>query len=657
MTAEKDSLVSEKRFYENIMKWSSVHPREALLLPYRSDPDLSLTQTKNNEVNLVRNHNGQKLYYHSNTNAEEEAKKWAEKLELKGKSVIYIFGIGLGYYYKAIKSWLKKDYKRSVVFLENDLGVIRSFFQTETAATFLKDSQASLYYFENINSSSETLDAMYWNYIHTQMVVSALGLYNKIQKELTQELHHKIVYDAAIKNALVEEYLRYGANFFKNFYANQLYLNESYLGTHMFGKLHNVPAIMCGAGPSLTHALDLLPHLRDKALIFAGGSALNALSSSQILPHFGAGIDPNPTQLDRLSTSSGFEVPFFYRNRLLHQAFRKIHGPKLYIPGSGGYDVADWFEKQLDIWYPEYLDEGHNIVNLCVQIASHLGCNPIIFVGMDLGFTGMQTYASGIEKDVKITKEQLTNTGDFDKDALLKKDINGKPLYTLWKWMAEADWIGNFAREHPHISFINCTEAGLGFPGVPNIPLKEACTTYLNRQYDLDNRIHAEIQTCAMPDVTEEKVEDLVKQMYESMKRCIDNLSVIIEETNRVKSKIEQENKIPDILQTGRAALAETELTDEIAYEFIIDLFNNIYSRILNFELQRIKKSRLNEVKRTLKRIELNLKRVNFLKDVARVNIGVIELAWRAKELGDMPTPEILAKLGLTLPSMEEAPS
>ena len=47
-------------------------------------------------------------------------------------------------------------------------------------------------------------------------------------------------------------------------------------------------------------------------------------------PHFAAGIDPNSAQYDRLSTNTAFEVPFFYRNRLFHQAFKTIHGPRLY---------------------------------------------------------------------------------------------------------------------------------------------------------------------------------------------------------------------------------------------------------------------------------------------------------------------------------------
>src|SRR5690606_32776531 len=101
----------------------------------------------------------------------------------------------------------------------------------------------------------------------------------------------------------------------------------------------------------------------------------------------------NPAQYTRLSQNTGYEVPFFYRNRMYHDAFRVIHGSRLYITGSGGYDTAEYFEKKLGIKGGEEIDEGHNVVNFCVEVAHEMGCDPIIFVGMDLAFTGMDTYA------------------------------------------------------------------------------------------------------------------------------------------------------------------------------------------------------------------------------------------------------------------------
>ena len=128
-----------------------------------------------------------------------------------------------------------------------------------------------------------------------------------------------------------------------------LQLPHAYNGNGLFECFKDVPAIICGAGPSLDKNIDLLARLKDKALIFAGSTALNALIGKKILPHFGAAIDPHIHQYSRVAAAEPFPYPFFYRNRLYHEALLAISGPRLYLTGDGGYATGNWFEKMLDI--------------------------------------------------------------------------------------------------------------------------------------------------------------------------------------------------------------------------------------------------------------------------------------------------------------------
>ncbi len=214
----------------------------------------------------------------------------------------------------------------------------------------------------------------------------------------------------------------------------------------------------------------MLPALKERALLFAGSSALNALIPKGIIPHFGVAIDPNLAQYSRVAVTQPYAVPFFYRNRLFHEALKAIKGPRLYLTGSGGYDIAHWFEEQLHI-EGENLDEGHNVVNFCLEIAQALGCNPIILVGVDLAFTNQQHYADGIIANLNLTEEDFKTAGDFESTPLLKKDITGQPVMTLWKWITEADWISKFAHRYPETMILNATEGGLGFQDIPNLTL------------------------------------------------------------------------------------------------------------------------------------------------------------------------------------------
>lgn len=442
-------------------------------------------------------------------------------------------------------------------------------------------------------------------------------------------LHHRILHDATLHNSIVEEYLKYGAGFFKNFYRNILAMPGASLGTSLFGKFKNVPAIICGAGPSLSKQLPMLESLKDKALIFGGGSSLNALNAAGIVPHFGAGIDPNPTQLERISNSNSKNLPFFFRNRMQHQALQAIQGPKLYIPGSGGYDTAEWFETELGIERGEILDEGYNVINFCVEIARAMGCSPIIFAGVDLAYTGMQSYAAGVIADNQVRKNDILKGSDFDLTALKRKDIKGNPVYTLWKWISESEWIGQYAEDHPETKFINATEGGLGFPGVPNQSLKGVAAKHLTKKYNFPRRIKRGIEAGELPKITRRKVLKLMRTLQKSMETSQKYLEVLLEEVNAMRGKLLKTDAVdPNFnLLSGRAALFEMDLAEEVAYKYVLDVFNEVFARITYHETQELRLRKTSEKEKKMGQLAANAKRITFLIQVAAVQQELMRMA------------------------------
>lgn len=604
--------MNQRRLHKNLEVWAERNPKAALMIPYLEPADLPWEKF----------------------GTQQEADEWFNSLNLDGIQILYVYGAGLGDYYLAAKKWLDADPSRHLVFLEDNLSVIQHLLQTEKGTAVVNDPKVHVYFLNNLKDSTAIFDHLFWNFVQTNMRISALKHYAETKAAFYGDLQHKIQYDASIKNALLEEYLKYGVGFYKNFYPNLLFLTGSYLGNRLFGKFHRVPAIICGAGPSLDKHAHLLGNLKDKALIFAGGSAMNALNAAHVQPHFGAGIDPNAEQYKRLSENHAYEVPFFYRNRMFHQAFQSIHGPRLYIPGSGGYAVSDWFEEKLGI-KSELLDEGHNVVNFCLEIAHRLGCDPIIFVGVDLAYTGNLQYAPGIVDDAVLDKTNVLHTTDFDRESLTKTDIQGNPVTTLWKWVAESEWIGDFAKDHPDVRIINCTEGGLGFPGVPNEPFKEVVESYLKNTFDLSGRVHGEIQNSALQQISYEKIVESMEQFAASLDRCVDYLTALLEESKVVKARLRKAKKNDQVtLQTGRAALCETELADEPGYLYVLEVLNLTISLVLTRELMAVENNkRLSANTRNLRKIEINDKKLTFLKDAAHFNSEIIKLTLRGEIL------------------------
>lgn len=617
----------KNRLQDNIALWAKSNPIPSVFLPY-IESSFSCCKTEKGEFNLKLSPEKGGGYLHAQSSARDEAKEWFAQLDLENVEILVVFGVGLGYAYPTVLPWLRQNANRHLVFLEDNLELIRHLFELEMGSLILTDKQVQLVYFKNLEDNTSPLNELYWNFLSLKIAVSALPFYAESRSGIFSDLKHKIFYDATLRHGHLEEYLNYGVAYYHNFYPNMLRMPGASLGDGLKGKFKNIPAIICGAGPSLNKHFGLLKEIGERALIFAGGSSLNSLNSQGIQPHLGAGIDPNPEQFERLKNNTAHELPFVYRARMEHRAFKTIRGPKLYISGSGGYDTARWFEEKLGIIGPEEgseIDEGYNVVNFCTDIARSWGCNPIIFIGMDLAFTDLHAYASGVIDKTKINIEKMLENEDLDEQPILKEDIYGKPIYTLWKWIAEAQWLSDFAKVYPEISIINATEGGIGFSGIPNETFSSAIQQHLQQSYELRGRLHSEIQNQALPQITRERMVALMGELSGSLIRCQEHLTILIKESDKILNQMKKEQKLPTILQSGSAALAEIELAEELGYVYLLNMFNIVYSKILNKELREITRNEeTSELEKAIQKMAMNNRKLSFLRDVAIANVALI---------------------------------
>lgn len=607
-----------KQFDRNLELFAKERPVEAMRLQY-STQALPKWETKEN----LKMPWG--LLY--DADGHQEAKEWFSGLPLKHAKVLYVYGVGLGFYYQPLEQWLFEDAMRHLIFIEDDFAVLHRFLETPLAEKILNNHQVSIAYMGSVEDSEGVLETLYWSTVLAPICISALKSYEKNKASIFEELSYKISYDSAMKNALVDEYLRYGAAFFRNFYPNILDLSGAFWGNGLFGKFQGIPAIICGAGPSLEKQIKTLGSLKEHALIFAGGSSLNGLLLHGVLPHFGAGIDPNPTQLERLETSQAAKVPFFFRTRMLAEALKMVKGERLYISGAGGYDIADYYEEKFGL-ASEFLDEGHNVVNFCTEIAVRMGCNPIIYVGMDLAFTGMKAYSKGIDAHDDVSEEALCNPDDEEFRGIQREDIYGKPTYTLWKWIAESDWLSRFAKEHPNVSFINATEGGIGFQDIPNIPLAEV---ELKKKYPLKDKVDEEIKKTALPQVSSEALKEATLEFRASLQKCLSLIHILSEEIEKEKTRTGSRGQ----LISPESAFAESELFEEPGYRYLLDIFHQVFVRVQNRRALAIRfnKDQSDDQALAIKKLELQGEKLLFLQQVAEANITLIDYALAAKPI------------------------
>lgn len=562
--------------------------------------------------------------------SKEEATDWLENFSLKNIEVLCVYGVGRGYFFEVLKPWLDQNKEHFLVFFEDSLAAIKSFFSTELATELLAHPQVWLYYYEDQAENKELLDNFSWNFVRLALGFAALPFYEKEKSTLYQEIKEKILFVCATKNAYLDEYFNYGIVFYRNLYPNLLQLPGAYLASGLFEKFQKVPAIICGAGPSLHNALPFIKEHHGRALIFAGGSALTALCKAGIKPHFGVGIDPNPEQYERLVRIEDFDYPFFYRNRLDHRSLKLARGPHLYVSGSGGYDTSEWFEKQLNLPVLD-LDEGHNVVNFATEIATAMGCFPLIYVGMDLAFTKNKLYTPGILERNEVEDQEEVVVKNLEEAIVSWKDIHGQPIKTCWKWISESEWLSFYAEEHPEQTLVNATGEGIGFEGVANLSLEEVERLYLTEEKNLDSLVAKYLPECRLQEISKERLILLFEELKNSLVRCSEHLALLMEENEKIKERVLSSRDIPKHT-TALAALAESDLDEEIGYKYVLAIFNEACSRSLYRQFQQSQMiAQRDPVQGYLLKMDLNLKRFAFLKTTALVNIEMIKDALKTE--------------------------
>lgn len=602
------------------------NPKLAQMVSTIDSTHLSVSQNTSGEINFCSNKNGKDVFLHSNVDANHEAYKWFNSLEMENIDVLYVYGIGAGHYYNAIEDWLKKNPERYLVFLEDDLAILQNLARTEKGHLIFKNPQVIIHYFDENEDLNEQLAPLPWFFVSLTPCISALQYYQKNKPQLFSEIEYFLSSRSSRMACIMKEELGFGTAFFNNFYRNILFLNKNFHGTQLFKKFRGVPAIICGSGPSLAKNLSLLKEFEHKALIIAGGSALTALSFQSILPHVAAAFGADSLQEKRLKNHLAFETPLFFQNRLFYRVCWETHGPRLVINKPEGYPIIDWFEEKIETHEKGSTEGGVSIVNFCTSLARDLGCNPIIFVGLDLAYTKGSWYSQGVMSSEEQSKTKAPSHGW--KEVITRKDLHNRDIQTTWNWLAEAEWIENFAElNQENFQLINATEGGLKIQNLPHIPLKEVAEKYLKRNFDIKGRLHTEIIQNNLEHITTNTILSIIGQIYDSLERCIHHCDNLLLENLEILKDLELSREIPEELDRPEGKKLKDSLNKEIAYKYILAPLEEALEAQQMRHLFRIKRENdsLAQTKSILKLLSLQTENIVFIKRAAEVNQEIIE--------------------------------
>ncbi len=471
------------------------------------------------------------------------------EIDLNNIDTLYVYKL-IDYVPDNIFKWLENK-NNKLIFIEDDLDSIHRFLHLTHATKVLNKQNIHIHYLLN---EFQLLEEIGHKYPTNQL--KFVTFYKKDKK--FEYLKYEV-----IKRSLISFYLVYDVLFsykhFKNFSSNIKKIKGSFYVNNLKDSFKDIPAIICGAGPSLKYSFETLKKLNNKTLIIAVGSAITCLTRANIFPHLGIIIDPNLDEYKRMKDAFFYEGPIIYSTRVNKGVFHAFNGPRGYIKAAIGRMFEIWMDEKLEI-NKTYLsneldDRALSVSSIGISLANFLGCGPIILDGFDLAYSENQLYSADIKENT-VRDDELGNL------PVSAKDKNNLPVFTNLKWQIEEELISSYVTNYADDKFLNATQGGMKIRNIKDISIKNIEKQYLKKQFDIKGLLHSLIQK-NMLKVEEGEVQDFEKELISSLK----------------KSKFHIENIINADAEYKKILNFE-ELKDEFFYKYIILELKHTLDRI-----------------------------------------------------------------------------
>jgi hypothetical protein len=230
------------------------------------------------------------------------------------------------------------------------------------------------------------------------------------------------------------------------------------------------PAILAGAGPSLTQALPHLRAIQDRALIVVADTATKLVLREGIRPHFTALLDMTPKTRKFFDGLKAEEAPaLIFDPDACHETVRDYPGPRVTFES-----IVPWTRWAAEIGGPKgFMEKGISVVHTGFLFLRVCGADPIILVGVDLAFPGKTTHAEGVELGWGTGEV----TEDLEHQVRLPSVTGGQVLSVV----AFKTFVTVFEILIAQASFkvVNTTPAGALLRGAENLPIEEALRRYV----------------------------------------------------------------------------------------------------------------------------------------------------------------------------------
>ncbi len=437
---------------------------------------------------------------HSAYDPIREAARWAEAIELKEPTNIFLLGTGLGYHLLTFLQThaLKTRY---IFVIEQDPRIFRIALGTIDFRALINRSGTVWIIGEDPKEIPEIVgDKRTDIVLHNFRVIShdaSLKSNPAYYKQVQHCLLDAVTYDEVNLRTNMENRGRNQFNILMN-------LSSIYQGFALKTFQHafaGYPAIVSAAGPSLDKNIEAVRNHADRAPLFVVDTAQKSFQNHGIVPDFVVTADPTPlnfTHFERIDSLGHAFLAFHPEvNRKITEKF--AHHPFL-LPLFDGESpfLEHVFEAETRCGK---VDRAMNVGHIAFNLAVYMGCDPIILVGFDYAFPpkGGTTHAKDAAMSRAILDSQADGTttiaGKENRAAQesgkmhIVEGYYGEKVLTTVPFQQYINALDRSIAEYG-VRVIDATEGGAAFNQTTRMPLVDAMKQEL-KQHGVAERIQS----------------------------------------------------------------------------------------------------------------------------------------------------------------------
>mgnify|MGYP006274157949 CR=1 FL=1 len=368
-----------------------------------------------------------------------EARRLAEQVDLESNATFAVLGVGLGYHVAELAR--RAQGHAVVIAYEPDVAVLRAVIEridcrdwlgAEHVAVFAGEADVAelTRRFEPAATAVLAGVSLITHPPSRQLHGPALSVFAGQLKQVVAYLRTNIATTLVNATRTCENLLRNLSH-----YAAGPTIND--LRHAAVGR----PAVLVSAGPSLARNVHLLgtPGVRDRVVIIAAQTVLKPLLERGVRPHFVTALDYHEISrrfYEGLADFGPFDDVTLVAEPKANAAILDGYPGPVRVCRSGFLDtLLGELARPVDA-----LPAGSTVAHLSYYLARHLGCDPIIMIGQDLGFSDGLYYCPGTAiHDVWASELGPFNTLEMMEwkriarhRGMLHKavDVNERPIYS-----------------------------------------------------------------------------------------------------------------------------------------------------------------------------------------------------------------------------------